>query len=117
MSFGNMPNDGGNLLLSCDEADEALTGGRVPARFIRPFLGSEEFIRGIERRCVWVADDEYEIAQQNNWLYERFVRVQEKRSASDRATTRALAAKHFKLGEDRQSKVGRATGRERGGKE
>ena len=41
MSFGNMANDGGHLILDRQAADAAICQHHVPARFIRPFLGSE----------------------------------------------------------------------------
>ena len=56
MSFGSMPNDGGHLLLDVQEADMAIRAHGVNASLIHPFLGSEEFIRGKERRYIWVSD-------------------------------------------------------------
>lgn len=56
MSFGSMPNDGGLLLLDAIEAENALNHHGVDSKYIRPFLGSKEFIRGIERRCIWVSE-------------------------------------------------------------
>lgn len=31
--------------------------------FICPALGTQEFINGIERRCIWVRDADYELAR------------------------------------------------------
>lgn len=103
MSFGNMPNDGGYLLLDTNEAASAIMDHSVSQNYIRPFVGSQEFIRGIERRCIWVADDEYDAARENPWLNGRFSGVRAQRSASDRATTKALAATPYRFGEVRQS--------------
>ena len=103
MDFGSMPNEGGHLLLDATEAAEAIRDHDVPAAFIRSFLGSQEFIRGTERRCIWVRDNEYSHARQNKWLSARFDAVQAQRKASDRATTNALAAMPYRFGEVRQS--------------
>ncbi len=103
MSFGNMPNDGGHLLLGAGEASVALREHGVPPPFIRPFVGSQEFIRGIERRCIWVRDEEYEEASENAWLADRFAGVRAQRLASGRATTKALASIPYRFGEVRQS--------------
>jgi hypothetical protein len=103
MSFGNMPNDGGHLLLDATEAATAIRDHAVPANFIRPFLGSQEFIRGVDRRCIWVGDREYPAANENIWLSHRFDAVRVQREASDRATTVALAAVPYRFGEVRQS--------------
>ncbi|HEX7362479.1 MAG TPA: DNA methyltransferase [Bryobacteraceae bacterium] len=102
MSFGNMPNDGGYLLLDTQDAAIAERCG-VPQTFIRSFVGSQEFIRGIERRCVWVTEDEYEGARENEWLRARFNGVQKQRSQSDRKTTNELALLPYRFGEVRQN--------------
>jgi hypothetical protein len=103
MSFGNMPNDGGFLLLDQSEADIALINHDVPRKFIRPFLGSQELIRGLNRYCIWVDDKNLDEALQNPWLKNRFHEVRKKRLASDRSTTKALAEFPHRFGEIRQS--------------
>ena len=70
---------------------------------IRPFLGSQEFIRGQERRCIWVTDEEYLEAKQNEWLENRFEAVRTQRAASNRATTKQLSKVPYRFGEVRQS--------------
>ena len=103
MSFGNMPNDGGHLLLNWAEAAEAIRSHSVNPSHIRPFFGSQEFIRGLERRCIWIKTDEYGAARKNNWLDVRFEAVRKQRSNSNRRTTRGLAAVPFRFGEVRQT--------------
>ena len=103
MNFGNMPNDGGNLLLDREEADDAIVSQDVDPHFIRPFIGSQEFIRGLERRCIWVKEEEYEVASKNKWLRSRFKAVRRQRAESNRPTTNELAAVPFQFGEVRQS--------------
>lgn len=102
MSFGSMPNDGGHLLLDVQEAEAAVRVHGVDAQFIRPFLGSEEFIRGKERRCIWVGDDDLAAATGNDWLAQRFDAVRHQRAASGRETTNALAEQPHRFGEVRQ---------------
>lgn len=102
MSFGNMPNEGGNLLLTFAEAEEAIALHGVDPEWIRPFVGSQEFIRGIERRCVWVDVQSYPEARSNSFLKRRFDAVREQRSASNRPTTNELAKTPFRFGEVRQ---------------
>lgn len=102
MSFGNMPNEGGYLLLSQSEADAATDIYAVPQKFIRPFVGSQEFIKGQQRRCVWVKDCEYLEAKENEWLNTRFEAVRNQRASSNRATTQQLANIPYRFGEIRQ---------------
>jgi hypothetical protein len=102
MDFGSMPNDGGGLLLDAEEARKAAQEHGVPPTFLRAFLGSQEFIKGIERRCIWLANEEFEAARKNLWLANRFESVERHRSSSDRATTNRLASMPWRFGEVRQ---------------
>jgi hypothetical protein len=102
MSFGNMPNDGGSLLLTAEEAREAVSAEGVDARFIRRFLGSQELVQGQERRCIWVTDDESSEAAGNYWLAARFGEVRHTRAISARGTTNDLAGVPWRFGEVRQ---------------
>ena len=79
MFGGNIPRDQGNLLLE-PEAAEALAAGFPEARpLIRPLLGSAEFINGLRRFCLWIGDDQAELAQSIPPIAERLARVREYR--------------------------------------
>ena len=56
MSNGGKPTEGGNLLLSPAEADAIRHSDPVAAKYIRPFLGADEFINNLPRYCLWLAD-------------------------------------------------------------
>jgi hypothetical protein len=103
MSFGSMPNDGGHLLMSFDDGASAIKQHAVQPEFIRPALGTKEFINGIERRCIWVSPADYDDASANTWLRTRFDSVQEKRQSSDRAATKKLGDAPYRFGEVRQT--------------
>lgn len=62
MERGNTPTDGGNLLLSPEEKDELLTRHPIAAILIRRIYGSQEFIQGIERWCLWIEDEHLALA-------------------------------------------------------
>lgn len=102
MSFGSMPNDGGALLLDFNEAEIAMREGGVERDFIRPVSGTEEFINGAERRCIWVTKETYPRAAKNSFLASRFQAVEAKRKASTRETTAKLASVPYRFGEVRQ---------------
>ena len=103
MTFGNMPNDNGGLILRLDKAEEAVHQHSVPRQFIRPFLGSDETIDGKQRYCIWVGASEYVEASKNHWLADRFAIVAAHRSASDREATKRLARTPYRFGEVRQA--------------
>ena len=102
MSFGNMPNDGGYLLLEPVIARDAIEKHKVDRSYIRSFLGSQEFIRGTDRRCIWIEDSQYQDSSKNAWLKSRFDAVEKQRAASDRPTTKELSKVPYRFGEVRQ---------------
>jgi len=63
MTFGNTPIDGGLLLLSRDERDALQLTLAQQRRFVRRIVGSAEFIRGLERYCLWIEDQHLTEAQ------------------------------------------------------
>ena len=92
MTFGNMPVDGGNLLLSSDEV-EAL--GLSPAdrvAIIRRIYGSAEFIRGVARYCLWITGNTLGRALANDSVRARVHAVQALRRESRDSGTQQLAA-------------------------
>jgi hypothetical protein len=52
--YGSKPVDGGNLIFSDIEKKQFLKENPGARKFIRPFIGSEEFINGISRWCLWL---------------------------------------------------------------
>jgi hypothetical protein len=91
MDLGNMPKDGGHLLFSGSEADEAAR--RVPAiaKYVFDFVGSQEFVKGIVRKCLWIGDEQAEEAERIPLVAERLAGVRAMRLASDAESTRAYA--------------------------
>lgn len=90
MVFGNKPTDGGNLLLDRNERDALLTAHPEAGRFIRRLYGSQELMKGIERYCLWVRDDEVDEAKSIPEISRRFEavtrdRLQEKASDISKA--------------------------------
>jgi hypothetical protein len=57
MTFGNTPIDGGYLLMSREEKASLGLSVEQEKRFVRRIHGSAEFIRGLERYCLWLSDD------------------------------------------------------------
>jgi hypothetical protein len=54
MDFGSKAADFGNLVLDDAERNDLLAKYPISATWIRPFLGSEEFINGKTRHCLWL---------------------------------------------------------------
>ena len=91
MYWGNKPTDGGHLILSQDEARSVVQTYPEAAPFLRPYFGSEEFIKASPRVCIWVEDDELNTASQIPFLKSRFQAVEEFRASSKAKETRSAA--------------------------
>lgn len=100
--FGSMPNDGGHLLLDTEEKKERLRQCPGVRKYLRRFVGSEEFINGIERWCLWLVDAVPGELRRMKPIMDRVERVKKHRRSSRRATTRNLATIPTLFGENRQ---------------
>lgn len=103
MSFGNKPVDGGNLLLSRMEVDNLNLSSEQRTRFIRRIYGSAEFIRGLERYCLWIEDQHLQEALTIPAISQRIDGVREMRLASTKKATVDAARTPHLFGELRQT--------------
>jgi hypothetical protein len=94
--FGNMPRDGGHLLLDRNERDALLEAYPEAGRFVRRIYGSQELMKGIERWCLWVGDLDYPAAQKIAELEARFKLVSAARLAGS-ASTATFADKPYRF--------------------
>ena len=56
MTFGNMPLDGGHLLLSDDEKTDLIVKQPNAKKFIFPIISAHEFLNGKNRWCLWLVN-------------------------------------------------------------
>ena len=91
MNFGNQPRDGGHFVLSEEEKNELIKQEPSIARWIRPYIGAEEFIKQKSRYCLWLRDAQPADIKQSKILYERVLAVREFRLASSAKTTQGYA--------------------------
>lgn len=56
IGIGNKPIDGGNYLFTTEERDAFIALEPGSKRYFRRWLGSDEFINGWERWCLWLGD-------------------------------------------------------------
>ena len=95
MSFGNMPIDGGYLLLSRPEVEALGLTAEQRALFVRSIYGSAEFIRGLERYCLWIEEEHLAEAMSIVPIRQRIEGVRIVRLASrDRGANEMAARAH-----------------------
>src|SRR6185437_3271892 len=54
MSFGSMPRDGGNFIFTEDEKKVFLEKEPKAEKWLREYIGSQEFINNFKRYCLWL---------------------------------------------------------------
>lgn len=79
---GSRPNDGGNLVLDPHERAKVLAEAPGVAKYIKRYMGTKEFLNGIERYCLWIPDGSGVEAAAMPGMAERFTRVRDTRLAS-----------------------------------
>jgi hypothetical protein len=104
MTNGSKPTDGGNLLMNDEDTDSLLTAEPQAAKWIRPFLGSEEFINNTSRWCLWLVECPPKELRSMPEVMKRVQAVKAMRLASAKAATVQLADAPSIFGELRQPK-------------
>jgi len=92
MEWGNKATDGGNFFFTADERRQLLDQSPNAGRYIKRFLGAQEFIRGQERYCLWIEDADREEAEEIPEIRRRIEAVARMRAESKAAETRPAAA-------------------------
>ncbi|MGL4208869.1 MAG: class I SAM-dependent DNA methyltransferase, partial [Candidatus Adiutrix sp.] len=99
MDFGNKPVDGGHLLLTERELKGLALSPEHHKLFIRPFYGSAEFIRGLQRYCLWIKDENLDEAMTNENICKRINAVKAMRLASRDKSANEMAKRAHQMRE------------------
>lgn len=97
LRFGNMPNDGGGLLFTINEYTNTLKQHPQLAPYFKKFLGSDEFINGGMRYCLWLNKEKYEEIKFNPLVQERIAITKHHREKSKDKGTNKLASTPWKF--------------------
>lgn len=104
MVYGNKPTDGGGLYLTKDEKDQILLKEPYLSKFIKPIYGSEEYINGNVRYCLWLVKATPDDISSSKFLTDRVNKVRSFRLASRKEATRKTADTPMLFQEVRQPK-------------
>lgn len=101
MCFGSMANDAGNLFLTPQEYHDIIEKYPNTKQLIKNLLGSQEFIRGEKKYCLWITDELQDFALSIPELKARIDNTHKVRLLSKRVATNNLAQCPYKFGEIR----------------
>ena len=105
ISFGSMPNDGGNFLLTDEEKEELIKQEPLSEKYIKPLLSASEFLNGKNRWCLWLEDLNPNDLKSMPLVKQRVENVKKLREESSREATKKLAEYPTLFGEIRQPKT------------
>lgn len=97
MLFGNMPRDGGHLIASYEAKTTEAPGDEIFERFLKRFVGSEDFIQGKLRYCLWIEQDQWSESVCSPAIAQRLDAVKAMRLASKAGSTRDYAKAPFRF--------------------
>jgi hypothetical protein len=97
MEFGNKPTDGGHLLLRPEDLASLRLDLMQREKFTRRIYGSDDFINGGGRFCIWIADRDLAEAEAIESIKERIAAVRQVRLASRDKGANALAKRAHQL--------------------
>ncbi len=90
MNFGNQPRDGGHFVLTAEEKAELIKKDPSVAKFIKLYVGADEFINRKDRYCLWLKNAT-PAELKSRLLYERVDAVKKFRLDSKAKTTNGYA--------------------------
>ena len=101
MMLGDMAKDGGNLVLSKEEKNILLNTSPQAKKYIKRFIGAIDLIRGEERWCLWISEEDFDDATRIPFIKDRFNKVSKSRLASKKVATQEYANKPYRFVEIR----------------
>ena len=93
IGMGNQPIDDGNYLFTEEEMQEFIKQEPTSAKYFRKWLGSQEFINGFCRYCLWLGDCSPKELLSMPECLKRVDNVRQFRQSSKRASTLKMAEK------------------------
>ena len=101
MIVGSCPTDGGGFILTPEEYEDFIKKEPKAKKYIKKYIGSEEFINNKVRYCLWLKECPPNELSKMPLVMKRIKSVQEFRLASKKEQTRKRASSPTLFAEDR----------------
>lgn len=102
MDYGSKPADGGGLVIKLTDYQSITELG--VRQYIKPYLGSDEYIDGKSRFCLWIASDQVSEAETFDFVRKRIEVVRSFRALSKKEKTKEQAATPYAFAEIRHGR-------------
>ena len=117
MEYGNKAADKGGLIFSDEEYRRIIEEHPAAEVYFRPLLGSDEFVKGRSRHCLWLSDSERADAERIPVIRDRILATKKYRTDSEDQSVKILIEKPHQFREQKtaneQTLIVAATGSER----
>lgn len=91
MNFGNQPRDGGFFVIKEEEYQDIITEEPELQKWLHPYIGADEFIKGKKRWCLWLKHASPKDIMNSKILSEKVEAVRQFRLSSKAKTTNGYA--------------------------
>ena len=105
MTYGNKPTDGGHFILSQKEEKQILTQFPTAKKFTKKLVGSQEFLKGVVRFCLWISEEHLSEAMNIPPIAERIEKVRNFRLASPKVSTQIFSQIPYRFAEIRHQET------------
>lgn len=95
MLFGSKPTDGGGLIFSEGEYQDAVKLYPGLKKYFKRFVGSNDYLSGFNRYVLWMNKAEYELVKNNEIVSDRIEIVYNARKSSNTASTNKWAERPY----------------------
>lgn len=103
MVKGDMPYGSAYLLMDAQTKNHAEERDRRLKSYVKRIVGSDEFINGIERWCLWIPDEKANDAMKIPFIYHRVMECYNYRIHNKDANARRLAQRPYQFREMRRT--------------
>jgi hypothetical protein len=102
MTYGDMANDGGALILSENEYNNIIEQYPISKKFLKRFISGADFLDGHKRWCIWANENQYKELNKISFFEKRFLEVKKNRLSSKKQTTQRFSNQPFRFVEIRK---------------
>lgn len=94
MSMGSNPVDGKHLIVEESEYKKEIFEHPASAKFYRKYMGGNDFMKSVERYCLWINDNEIDEARQYNFIRNRLESCKNYRQSAGRDAKKSANRPH-----------------------